>query len=292
MSLSLPKGPIVTTAWLAEHLRDPQVRVLDVRGKVLPVTHPGSRYLAKREDYEAGHIPGAVFVDWLKDFVDLDDPGHVMIAKPAAFARRCEELGIGGETVVVTYDDYDAIFAGRIAWAFRYYGHDAVRILDGGLPAWVREKRPVTTEIACAARLGPAFVSRARPSLYRTADDVARALGREGTLLVDARAAEQFEGRASAAKRAGHIPGAKNVPYAKLIDPETGRFAAPDRLRAIFAEHGVDVAHLPEEVVVYCNGGVSATTVMHALMLAGRDEVALYDGSWNEWGNDPRRPIE
>ena len=282
-------GVLVTPEWLEQHLGDPSVRVVDVRGKVLP---PGNtpRYFAKRAEYDAGHLPRAVFVDWTRDIVDPDDPVHAQVAQAGAFARTMGALGIGDDTTVVAYDDYRHAFAGRLAWALRYYGHDAVRLLDGGWERWVREGRPTTRDVPSPA---PArFTPRPRPALRRTADEVARSLGDPGVLLIDARAPEQFEGKVSAAARAGHIPGAVNVPYPRLVDPASGTFLPDDELARVFREAGVDPARLPREVVVYCNGGVTCTVPMNALRMLGRDDVGVYDGSWNEWGNDARRPIE
>jgi thiosulfate/3-mercaptopyruvate sulfurtransferase len=279
---------VVSAAWLEANLGNEGLRVVDVRGKVLP---PGSkpRYIAKREDYERGHVPGAVFVDWTTDIVDEKDPIPVQIAQPDAFARKMEELGIKDRTLVVAYDDYNHVFAGRFAWALRFYGHDDVRILDGGFSRWVAEGRPTTRELP--APPAPArFTARTRSALRRTADEVARALGDAGFLLIDARTPEQYVGSASAASRAGHIPGARNVHYAKLVDA-AGTFLPVGELRRVFAEAGIDVDTLPREVVVYCNGGVTCTVPLAALQMLGRGDVAVYDGSWNEWGNDPSRPL-
>jgi thiosulfate/3-mercaptopyruvate sulfurtransferase len=278
---------LVSTEWLAANLGAAGVRVVDIRGKVLPL---GSkpRYVPKREDYEAAHVPGAAFVDWTRDIVDPLDPVPVQIAKPDAFATKMGELGIGDDTLVVAYDDYDHIFAGRLSWALRYYGHDAVRVLDGGWSRWVAEGRPTSRDLPTQA---PAhFTARPRPRLRRTADEVARVLGKSEVLLVDARAPDQYEGAVSAAGRAGHIPGARNVHYARLVDGETGRFLQNDELARVFAEAGVDIANLPAEIVVYCNGGVSCTVPLQALQMLGRDDVAVYDGSWNEWGNSSELP--
>jgi thiosulfate/3-mercaptopyruvate sulfurtransferase len=279
---------VVSTEWLGGHLHDPDVVVIDIRGMVLP---PGSRprYLPKRQDYDASHVPGAAFIDWTRDIIDPDDPVPMQIALPAPFALKMGELGIGDGTLVVAYDDYDHIFAGRLAWALRFYGHEAVRILDGGFRRWVAEGRATTAEVT--ARPTATFTPRPRLDLRRDAEQVASALGRGDVLLIDARPPDQYAGTASAATRSGHIPGARNVPYARLVDPHTGRFLPPAELAKAFADAGVDVAHLPSEVVVYCNGGVSCTVPQNALRMLGRDDVAVYDGSWNEWGNDEARPV-
>jgi thiosulfate/3-mercaptopyruvate sulfurtransferase len=279
---------LVSTSWLAGHLNDPGVRVVDVRGKVLPLGNT-PRYVPKRSEYEAGHVPGAVFVDWTRDIVDLEDPVPVQIAAPDSFAAKMGELGIGDSTRVVAYDDYDHAFAGRLAWALRYYGHDDVRILDGGWKRWTAEGRPVSTERP--SRATARFTANARAALRRSADEVERALTDPEVLIIDARATDQYVGAVSAAARSGHIPGARNVPYARLVDASTGQFLATDQLARVFAQAGIDVARLPREVVVYCNGGVTCTVPLNALRLLGRDDVAVYDGSWNEWGNDAQRPI-
>lgn len=279
---------LVSTDWLEAHLGLPRLCVADVRGTVLP---PGSkpRYKAKREEYEAGHVPGAVFVDWTRDIADPHDPVPVQIAPPDAFAAKMGELGIGDDTLVVAYDDYHHVFAGRFAWALRYYGHADVRIVDGGWPAWKAEQRPISRDRP--ARATARFTLRAVAALRRTADQVGSVLGRDDVLLIDARPPEQYDGRVSAARRSGHIPGARNVHYARLVDPEKGVFLPANELARVFAESGIDVARLPREVIVYCNGGVSCTVPLNALRLLGRDDVAVYDGSWNEWGNDDARPI-
>jgi thiosulfate/3-mercaptopyruvate sulfurtransferase len=283
---------VVSAAWLEAALasaRGEDLCIVDVRGLVRP---PGEkpRYLPKRAEYEESHIPGAVFVDWTRDIVDLDDPVPVQVAGTERFAALMSALGIGDRTLVVAYDDYNHAFAGRFAWTLRYYGHDAVRVLDGGWARWKGESRPTTSE---ATERAPAvFVPRLRAGIKRSADEVEASLGKGGVLLIDARPAEQYEGLKSAAARAGHIPGAVNVPYATLIDSSTGRFRAPAELRAAFAAGGVDIDSLPREVIVYCNGGVTCTVPLNALRMLHpeRDDVAVYDGSWNEWGNDPHRP--
>jgi thiosulfate/3-mercaptopyruvate sulfurtransferase len=190
--------------------------------------------------------------------------------------------------MVVVYDDYRQAFAGRLAWALRYHGHDAVRVLEGGWARWLAEGRPTTQEVPRfeAAR----FTPRVQPALRRTADQVERSLHDSGVLLIDARPPEQYEGAVIAATRSGHIPGARSVPYARLVDA-SGGFLPKDELAKVFAAAGIDVGALPPEVVVYCNGGVTCSVPLNALRILGRDDVAVFDGSWNEWGNDPARPV-
>jgi thiosulfate/3-mercaptopyruvate sulfurtransferase len=295
--MNLPPSPLVTTEWLAAHLSSQRasqeasndLRIVDIRGKVLPAGTVGKRYFAKREDYDAAHIPGAVFVDWTSDIVDPDDAVPSQIASPDRFAALMLALGIGDDTAVVAYDDYNTIFASRFAWALRYYGHDAVRVLDGGFARWTSEKRAVDDGVPHPP---PAlFTPRSQAKLRRVAEQVLAKLGDPEVLLIDARPPAQYVGTASAAKRAGHIPGARNVPYTSLVDQETGKLLARDELAKVLASAGIDVAKLPREIVCYCNGGITATVPVTALRLFGRDDVAVYDGSWNEWGNDDARPI-
>lgn len=275
---------------LAARLRDPRLRVIDVRGAVLPPSAPPPRYRAKREAYDEAHLPGAAFIDWTSDIVDIEDPVPVQVAPPAKIASLLGALGVGDGSFVVAYDDYSMMFAGRLAWVLRYYGHDEVAVLEGGIAAWRAAGLPTTDEVPRHA--AATFTPRARPALRRTADEVAGAIAR-GALVVDARSAAQYEGTASAARRAGHVPGARNVPYPSLLEGPDEGFLPDERLREVFAAAGVDVAALPaeREVIVYCNGGVSATVPLMALARLGRTDVALYDGSWNEWGNDDALPI-
>ncbi len=290
----IPPPPFVSVEWLADHLDDDDVRVIDVRGRVLPAGSPEPRYLAKRADYEAGHVPRALFVDWTRDIVDPDDAVTAQLAREAKFGELLHRLGIGPQTLVVAYDDYAHMFAGRFVWALRVYGHERARVLDGGFSRWTAEGRPISRaveQVPEGEALGDPLAPKVRSPLYVVADGVEPMLARGG-LLIDARAPDQFAGKISAAARAGHIPGAKNVPYSLLIDPETKKFRAKGQIAEVFRSAGIDVANLPREIVCYCNGGVTATVPLMALSLFGRDDVAVFDGSWNEWGNDPSRPIE
>jgi thiosulfate/3-mercaptopyruvate sulfurtransferase len=292
-SLEPPEHAVLaSTAWLERnlvHAGTGKLCVVDIRGTVRP---PGSkpRYIPNSEEYERSHIPGAVFVDWTRDIVDEADSVPVQLAQPEAFARAMSSIGVGDGTMVVAYDDHDHIFAGRLAWALRYYGHDDVRILDGGWPRWVAEGRPTTSAVPVPE--SASFTPRPRPALRRTADDVARSLGRSNFVLIDARPRDQYAGLTSAAARAGHIPGACNVPYKELVDQATGRFLPREELAAAFTRAGVPVQGLPLDVVVYCNGGVSCTVPLAALQMLGRSDVSVYDGSWNEWGSRASLPIE
>ncbi len=288
MAHELPDGPIVSTEWLAEHLNDPRVRVVDIRGTILPPSAPTPHYYANRDKYEEGHIPGAVFVDWTKDIIDPAEPDLKQVAPPELYAAIMSKLGISDDTIVVAYDDSFMMLAGRLLWTLRYYGHNAARVLDGGFAKWVGEGRPID---AIVPSYTPAtFTPQAHPELRRTAEQVAE---RDAAcLLIDARGAPEYKGEQSRARRGGHIPGAQNIFYREFLSEPYNTYASPDAIRAALARRGFDVeAAKQREVVSYCNGGVSATVTAMALELAGLPPVAIYDGSWNEWGNDEERPI-
>jgi thiosulfate/3-mercaptopyruvate sulfurtransferase len=288
--LDLPAGPLVSTEWLAANLEDPQLRVVDMRGKVLPPTAPKPHYYARPEDYAAGHIPGAVYIDWTRDIVDLDDPVPTQVAPPEKIAALLGGLGIGDDSAVVIYDDWYSMFAGRLLWVLRYYGFERARILNGGSLKWLAEGRPFSSEVP--SNPPAVFTPRPRPELRKTADQILAALGSD-TLLLDARNAKEYRGEESRAVRGGHIPGAVNIFYQSLVDGPDHTYASPEELRERFAAAGVDLEHLEDrEVVAYCNGGVSATPAALALEIATGKRAALYDGSWNEWGNDESKPLE
>jgi thiosulfate/3-mercaptopyruvate sulfurtransferase len=292
-TVNLPAGPLVSTEWLARHLSHPDVRVVDMRGKVLPPTDPKPHYFARHEDYLAGHIPGAVYIDWTRDIVDLDDSVPVQVAPPDQIAMLFSRLGIGDDTIVVAYDDNYSAFAGRLLWVLRYYGHRQGRVLNGGLLRWLAEGRPLSTALP---EYPPAsFTPRPQPHLRRDADALLAGLGAAAgqPLLLDARSEAEFRGRESRASRGGHIPGAVNVEYKSLIAGPDQTYLEPEELRARFLAAGIDPDSLADrEVVAYCNGGVSATPVALSLELITGQPVAIYDGSWNEWGSDPNKPLE
>jgi len=283
---------LVETSWLAEHLNDPHIRVVDMRGYVRTVEHDGvqeATYAGARDEYERGHIPGALYIDWSSDIVDPDETVKAQIAPPERFARLMEQLGIGDQHLVVAYDAHPASqFATRLWWALNYYGHDRVMVLNGGLPKWQRENRLLVDTVPSYA---PAtFTPVVQPQLRATAEDVLATLGQQGTKLIDARDSGQYCGAIVRDHgRPGHIPGAINIAREEVIDPASGTFRGNDELSQVFASAGVKPQ---EHVVAYCNGGVAATTVLFSLAMLGYPNLTNYDGSWNEWGSRQDLPVE
>jgi thiosulfate/3-mercaptopyruvate sulfurtransferase len=274
---------LVTTDWLARHLGDPALRIVDVRWYLDPARKG-------RDAYAAGHIPGAIFLDV---DADLSAPGggrgRLVGRHPWPSADQVSRVmgaaGIGPGTHVVAYDDQAGAVAARLWYLLRAHGHDDVAVLDGGIVKWTAERRPVSVETppVAAAR----FEARLRPGFVLTKADM---LGRDAARpVLDARAPDRYRGESEPVDpRAGHIPGARSAPFAGNLTagPQPVLLAPPD-LRKRYAELGAEAA----APIVYCGSGVTACHDLLALKLAGL-EGSLYAGSWSEWSSDPSLPIE
>jgi len=283
---------LVETNWLAEHLDDAHLRIVDMRGYVRTVEHEGvqeAQYVGARDEYEHAHIPGALYIDWTKDIVDPDDPVEAQVASPERFAQVMGHLGIGDQHLVVAYDAHPASqFATRLWWALNYYGHDQVVVLNGGLAKWQRENLPLTDTIPVYQTA--TFTPIVLPELRATDQDVLRFLGQRDVALIDARDRGQYTGSiVRKPGRRGHIPGALNIPREELVDPVTGTFRSNEELAQVFSNAQVTPQ---QHVVAYCNGGVAATTVLFSLAMLGYPSLTNYDGSWNEWGKRQDLPAE
>ena len=306
---------LITTDWLKEHLDEPGLRVVDIRGYVkkrdLGEGRQEAEYLAARDEYDEAHIPGAVYVDWTRDITDPEDPVPVQIAPPERFAELMGSLGIGDDTHVVVYDHAGGQFATRLWWALTYYGHDAVSVLDGGWRKWTAEGYPTTSEVpepepaSFTPRPRPGWRADAEALLAASEHGDARkteviAHDRRGkdtrvttsVFILDARDEGQYTGAIARGEgRAGRVPGAAHLHADSLFDPESGTFLPDEELANKLRQAGVpDDSDAP--VVAYCNGGVAATVSLFVLYRLGHRNLANYDGSWNEWGVREDLPAE
>lgn len=281
--------PLVSTAWLDEHRNDPGVRILDIRGYVStrPV-EPGveeATYRGAPEEFDAGHIPGSAFVDWTADIIDPDDPVPAQLAKTERFAEAMGARGVGNASHVVAVDHMGGQFATRLWWALRSFGQEAVSVLDGGFNRWVEEGREVESG---TSRVEPAtFIPKPRETMWVTADELLAMIGKDAQIL-DARDAGQFTGAKRRGPRGGHVPGAINLPR-ELFFAKEGGFLEPEEVRERLAEVALDPN---KPIVTYCNGGVAATVIAFQLHRLGFSDLAVYDGSWNEWGPRLDLPVE
>ena len=273
--------PLVTTEWLAERLDDPKVVVLDASW------HMPAEGRDPRAEYAQRHIPGAVFFD-IDQIADHSTDLPHMLPTAQEFATAVRRLGVGPDSTVVVYDSVGVFSAPRVWWSFRAMGHDAVFVLDGGLPKWLAESRPIET--GWREPEHGEFKARLRPELIRDLAQVRGIVEGGGVQLVDARGAVRFRGEAPeprAGLRAGHMPGAKNVHYAGVVQAD-GTLASPETIEAAFKAGGVDLA---SPIATTCGSGISAAILALALARIGREDVAVYDGSWTEWGGLADTPV-
>jgi thiosulfate/3-mercaptopyruvate sulfurtransferase len=274
--------PLVTTDWLAAHINDPKVRIIDASYKM-----PGVLPLPA-DDYLAAHIPGAVFFN-VNAIADPNDPRPHMYPNALQFARDVSGLGISSGDTVVAYDSGGWVAAPRAWWMFLSFGHPDVKVLDGGLKKWRAEGRPVD---AGSVKPKPGrFEAKLDPTYVRSKAQLQDNLQTRKEQVIDARPKPRFEGTVTEpwpGRRSGHIPGSRNVPYADLFDAASGAMKPLEDLRKAFTGAGVDMA---KPIVTSCGSGVSALVLTLALYRLGVRGSALYDGSWAEWGLPDGPPI-
>ncbi|MGB6543818.1 MAG: 3-mercaptopyruvate sulfurtransferase [Xanthobacteraceae bacterium] len=272
---------LVTTEWLAGHLRDRNFAVVD-GSYALPTLQRDVQ-----AEYRAGHIPGAVFFD-IEAISDHSTELPHMLPGTTQFGEAVGALGIGDGDTIVVYDSAGLYSAARVWWTFRIFGARNVLILDGGLPKWTAEGRPL--EKGDVKRPPKKFTAEMNVGPVAMLADVRMALTSEGAQVVDARSAERFSGKAPEPRpglRSGHMPGSFNVPYSRLV--ENGRLLPRERIQAAFVEAGVD---LDKPIITTCGSGLTAAILTLALESIGREPKGLYDGSWAEWGSRPDLAVE
>jgi thiosulfate/3-mercaptopyruvate sulfurtransferase len=273
---------------LFKEFHDPSLRILDATA-FLRRTVEGGPYVVEsgRAAFEERHVPRAHFADVPGDLSDPDSPFRFTLPSAERFALGVGALGVGNDTRVVAYAQESPMWATRLWWLFRYFGFDDVRVLDGGLTAWIEAGLPVTTEQSPVTP--DVFHAVARHQLLATKDDVEKAVGGEPACLINALPAKAFRGEGPGAySRPGRIPGSISHPAIEILDDRTGRFIAPDKLSRVLQ---VPLSVDDRPIIAYCGGGISATVDVFALSLLGRDDVKLYDGSLTEWSADSTLPL-
>ena len=270
---------------------DANLRIVDMRGFVHVQTDADGKqtadYVGAAEVYAASHIPGAIYLDWTRDIVDLNDPVAAQLASPEKITQVLGDKGIGDDSLIVAYDAHPAMqFATRFWWVMRVYGNKNVRVLNGGWGKWTRENRLITSDMPHF--LPAIFTPNLQPPWIADAERVRDWIGNPDVVLLDARDEGQFTGKIVRGKRGGHIPGARNVPREALIAPDGTFQPAPELLKTL---HNAGAAPNRRNVA-YCNGGVAATSILFALSMLDYPRLTNYDGSWNEWTEREDLPVE
>jgi len=284
---------LVETDWLEQNLGDPSLRVLDCtvnfvpNPDAMPGKEPPFKFESGRDEFEAGHIPGAGFIDIMADISDQSSMLPLMMPPAEQFADAMAKFGVSDDARVVLYSTASPMWAARVWWMLRVVGFDAA-ILNGGWDKWTKEARPVSTD-PCQYVPGQ-LTPKPSSNIFTDKDDVLAATNDNGTRIINALPPEMHDGSGDVTfGRKGRIAGSVSVPMGLLHDPDTGEYLPDDQLRDIFDAVDVDKA---EKIITYCGGGIASANTAFALSLLGYENVAVYDGSMFEWGNDVELPME
>ena len=283
MPYSNPQA-LVSTTWVADHMSAPDVRLVDCTYFLPNDGRTGP------EEYKKQHLPGAVFFD-IDDVKNADDPLPHMIPSAEVFSSKVRKLGLGDGNRIICYDhNGGGSAAARVWWMFRLFGHDDVAVMDGGLPKWLAEGRPVTDDIPTPQERH--FTARENHMMVRSIEQILSNIDSKREDVIDVRAAGRFAGTAPeprAGMRSGHMPGAFNLPYGDLMDPEKNFvMRSAEEIKALADKAGID---MKRPLVTSCGSGGTACYAALAFYLIGKEDVAIYDGSWSEWGGRQDTPI-
>ncbi len=291
--MKLP-SPVISTAWLADHLGEPGLRIYDVSLYVEYKGDSGTSFggynldsETPRKEWSEAHIPGSNFIDINRDLFDSDNPVPFMMPDPEVFADAISANGVADGTGVVLFSKGSMMWATRIWYMLRSIGFENAAILDGGWEKWQREGRP-TDDAPTLYPAGKLSVN-AHPEMWVDKEKMLDIIENGGPVMLNALPPEVYTGELNRYGRPGHVPGSYNVASETLLNPETGEFLKPDQLRPLFTQSGALEA---DEVIAYCGGGISATMDCLAMCLCGQKKVAVYDGSMNEWVHDDSLPLK
>lgn len=291
MTSFLYPSAIVDTQWLADHLADRSLRVLDctthLRYDNVPAGQP-YRVESGRADFLRGHIPGADFIDLQSELSNNESPYRFTLPAAADFARAMTQHGIGDGVRVVLYSSTSLMWATRVWWMLRAFGFDNAAVLDGGFRKWVAEGRAISTTASPAPRLAT-FDFEPRPHLFTGKDEVLKAIAAPGVCTVNALPPDHYRGESLRYGRAGRIPASVSAPASELVDPKDGTFRRPDEVAGLL--NPVCGEDKTARVIVYCGGGIAATLDAFLLHQLGYENVAVYDNSMSEWAADETLPM-
>lgn len=287
----------VSTEWLAERMGDPSLRIIDATAFLkIPEDSGEVGAWSGRDEYNGGHIPGAVFADLMNELSDQEAEMPFTVPPREQFLAQISRLGVGDGTYAVIYDQGNALvgspvaaayWASRLAWQLRYEGYGNIAVLDGGLTKWKEEGRPISTEPGHYP--AAVFTGERRDELIATKEDVKKAINDESIVLINSLSPEDFRGETETYPRKGHIPGSKNVFFGVHANEKTKELFSDKVLRETFEKTGA--LDLGKKVITYCGGGIAATWNALILNKLGQKNVAVYDGSMNEWASDSECPL-